>query len=42
MDTHIKKKRQFKHNTKYGHHIIIKNNKRRKEEKRPKITIQKY
>ena len=36
MDTHIKKKKQFKHNTKDGQQITREDNKRGREEKRPK------
>ena len=38
---HIKKKKQAKHNTKDGQHITREDNKRGREEKRPKEAIQK-
>ena len=38
MDTHIKKKKQTKYNTKDSYQITRKENKRGREEKRPKIT----
>ena len=40
MDTHIKKKKQAKHNTKYGQQITREDNKKGREEKRPIIRIQ--
>ena len=40
MVTHIKKKKQAKHNTKDGQQITREDNKKeRKKEKRPKIAI---
>ena len=38
----MKKKQQYKHNTKYGQQIMTEDNKRRRAQKRPNITIQKY
>ena len=40
MGTHIKKKNQARHSTKDVQQITGENNKRGREEKRPKITIQ--
>ena len=41
MVTHIKKKKQAKHNTKHGQQSTRKTTKRGREEKRPKIAIKK-
>ena len=41
MGTHITKKKQSKHNTKDDHQIRREDKKTGREEKRPKITIQK-
>ena len=38
IDTHTKKKKQPKHNTKDGHQTTREENKRRSEEKRPTKT----
>ena len=40
MDTHRRKKKQSKCNTKYSQQITREDNKRGREEKTPKITVQ--